>query len=380
MKSIFPIVHPVPTPELPKVHEIVQTESESVWWVENARSDWTVIEDCWLNPRIAKVDWMALESQVRQYWLRHHPESLMVGMDLDWRSSGFCMRIQGLPQGVSTAMVEWWNWLETWAPKRSTLATTEYSLAEYHQQHFKLVEWPSWKYRWFPQTLWKHFKSGASHRQVQFGPEMLTLTSVWTPKSFSNHLPFIQETAPKDICRIQDTSVYPEMAISIDYAPVAAMDATSMRFLAMVLGRGVRSRLSQELREKQGLLYTIGATYQGDVIRVEFSASDAVLADVLFQVDAVINDLSVTPITSIEWMTARSQYAKDIYRTLENPAVLTRTLSYYSNPLGWHQGVQKRLNDPYPRNQDWTVQPVHWYVSGDLTWLEGTILESICLL
>jgi hypothetical protein len=378
MSFAFPIVHPVPVPELPEVHEVVRTDSESLWWVQNTRSDWTVIEDCWLNPSIAEADWMPLETQVRHDWLRHHPESPVVGMDLDWRRSGFCMRIQGMPQDVSIAMVEWWEWLETWDPKRSKPVSIQYSLAETHQQHFKVVEQPSWKNRVFPKTLWKQFTTGAHHRQVQFGPEVLTLNRVWIPK-FSNAQSSNPESMLQGPCSIQDTPVYPEMAISIDYAPVAAMDATTMRFLAMALGRGVRSRLSQELRENQGLLYTIGATYQGDVIRVEFSASDAVLADVLFHVDAVINGLSVTSISSTEWMTARSQYAKGIYRAVENPAILTRTLSYYSDPIGWHQGVQKRLNHPYPMNQDWTLQPVHWYATGEITWLEGTILESVCL-
>lgn len=266
---LLPIVHPVPIPEFPTIHEILKAETQNVWWVENTRSEWTVVEDCWFNSSVSAVDWVPLEGSLRHDWLQSHTESPLVGMDLDWRDNGFCVRIQGLPTDVSDAMVDWWAWLEIWKPTRPLYSKDPPSLSDLHREHFTPQrEKPRGFGRTSPRVQWKRFWRGVTHKQVQFGPEQLDISPMWNPMPQSNANRTARSVASNNQCLTTNTTIFPEMAISIDYEPVGTLDATSMRYLSMNLGRGVRSRLSQELRETQGLLYTIGATYHGSFIRV----------------------------------------------------------------------------------------------------------------
>ena len=102
-----------------------------------------------------------------------------------------------------------------------------------------------------------------------------------------------------------------------------------------ILGDGVRSRLSQRLREEMGAVYSIGSRFTGDALQINYTVTPVALMDSLNGITDVLADLSQTGPSATEMATARSMFLLRQYELLEDPASFVRMVGRFSTPAGW---------------------------------------------
>ena len=146
---------------------VQQEEQYEIWWYEDSRSDWVVVEDCWVDSDYHH-EWRNLEPSIRILLF----DASGVGMassDLDWLSDGFCLRIQGSGTRCSSAEGEVF-----WCFENGTIGTVaveEYTLDQVH-------------YNWMnadrslkssdakPKKIWYGFLTRAEHT---YGLSLITI-------------------------------------------------------------------------------------------------------------------------------------------------------------------------------------------------------------
>ena len=136
---------------------------------------------------------------------------------------------------------------------------------------------------------------------------------------------------------------FPQVAVSIE-AIYSELSSAEKRVVSMILGDGVRSRLSQKLREELGLVYSIGARFTGDAIQIDYTVDPTQLVDSLQAVQDVLVNFSNDGPSPNELETARSMFLLRQYEILEEPATFVRMAGRFSTTNGWGAYIQRTVN------------------------------------
>lgn len=349
LSTVLPDVVPLRTPVIPSV-DVVEVNGTEVWWIENTRSKWIVVEDCWRSD-LLDDRWWSLEPLIRAR-LSAASDNLMVSSDLEWLATGLCVRIEGMSLSVMEARTAYWDLL--WQPLESSLGTT------IEIQDFRTVKsvtlkslHEDWLYSsddetrlWIQKRIWHNFMQQQKHRMVLYAPHKPDVNE-WIPKPEESGavqwLPKHQSKEPlQGKCLIQNTSTVPQIAVTIQ---VYFEDVSSpqLRILNSILGDGVRSRLGQRLREELGLVYTIGSQFRGGFIEVSYTVDPSNFSESLLEVETVLHDFSKMPPTTAELEMARSMFLLRQYGILEDSSTLVRMVGRFSSPMGWSRYIQSTL-------------------------------------
>ena len=349
LSTVLPDVVPLSAPVVPTV-EVLEIENAEVWWIENTRSNWMVVEDCWRSD-LLDDRWWSLEALVRAR-LSTVSSNLMVSSDLEWLSTGLCVRIEGLSISVMETRKAYRDLL--WQPLESTLHTTSeienpstvepVTLKSIHEE---------WLYpsddkakMWIQKRIWHNFMQQQEHRLVMYAPHKLDVYD-WIPQSEKPEtvqwLPKHQSKKPlQGKCLIQNTSSVPQIAVTIQVY-FDDVSSSQLRILNSILGSGVRSRLSQRLREELGLVYTIGSQFRGGFIEVSYTVDPSNFSESLVEVETVLRNLSRVPPTTSELEMARSMFLLRQYGILEDASTLVRMVGRFNSTMGWDRYIQTTL-------------------------------------
>lgn len=330
-------------PTLPEPVEYNQSEY-IVWWYTNQRSQWTVIEDCWSAEDVHPA-WWSLEQSLRAL-LSQTNSTQLVSSDLDWTSDGFCIRIQGLEPSVYEQRKMYYHQLGNGSVKRS-----EASIESLDEVHY------AWLYsethvpiQLVQNQIWKAFWKSAIQRTLVFAPsEQINHILNLQPFEFpvSNFVSLIRLPRKHSklqsfaTCNFQQSS-HPQIAVTIEME-FEGLSSPELRILNMILGTGVRSRLSQSVREERGLVYSIGSRFTGTAIQVEYTVSPIHLQESIQAVHAVLQQLSETGVTEREWQSAKATFLLGQYEILEDPASMMYMFGRFSSPQGWGKYIDQTL-------------------------------------
>ena len=335
----IPMFTPLEVPTIPE--PLVETENRSEnWWYEDTRSDWVVLEDCWSNDQVHH-QWWALEISIRSM-LDNAPVSRLISSDLDWTYDGFCIRLQGLQNDVLSQRQIYADTLihaDIENPPREILTLD--------RRHF------NWIYNELDipmmmrqKRIWRHFWEEASLRTVYSSSLPLPLEP-WpsSQKSWFPRMYLGQEEQDVFIqyCNTQIRPEFPQVAVSIE-AMYPELSSAEMRIVAMILGDGVRSRLSQKLREEMGVVYSIGARFTGDAIQIDFTVDPTQLVDSLKAVRIVLLEFSQNGPSQMELDTARSMFLLRQYELLEDRASFIRMAGRFPTPQGWATYIERTVD------------------------------------
>lgn len=337
--AIIPTFIPLDTPDIP-TPVVYQEERYERWWYQNTRSEWVVVEDCWSNPNISTY-WSDMESSVRQM-LVHTPNMSMVSTDLEWASDGFCIRNQGLEADVLVQREQYFDTLRRGALRRDipieeTLDWVHYSWME--DKGFSLTYFQKRK-------LWDLFWQYADQRTVYTSAQRLPFEPLENTRRQVLSWPVRKKgkrRRPVATCNTQLRPEFPQIAVTIQ-ATYDDLSSSEMRMVSSVLGDGVRSRLSQRLREELGFVYSIGSRFTGEAIEISYTVSPIYLVDSLNSVGDVLFVFSQTGPTAIEMNTARSMFLLRQYEILEEPASFVRMAGRFSHSDKWGAYIASTLN------------------------------------
>ena len=349
LSTVLPNVVPLSAPIIPDV-DVSELNGTEVWWIENTRSKWMVVEDCWRSEMLDER-WWSLEPLIRSR-LSTASSNLMVSSDLEWLSTGLCIRIEGLPFSVVEAREAYGRLL--WQPLESTTIhpMADYSLSDVEPVTLKTLH-EDWLYSsdsdprmWVQKRMWHNFMQQQEHRMVLYAPHKPDVSD-WITKSEEPELvQWLPKHQSKEVlqgtCLIQNTSTVPQIAVTIQ---VYFDDVSNpqLRILNSILGNGVRSRLSQRLREELGLVYTIGSQFRGGFLEVSYTIDPSNFSESLIEVEEVLQDLSKASLTSSELETARAMFLLRQYSILEDSSTLVRMMGRFNSPMGWNRYIQSTL-------------------------------------
>ena len=347
--TVLPDVVPLSTPIIPNV-EVSELNGAEVWWIENTRSEWIVVEDCWRSD-LMDERWWSLEPLMRTR-LSSVSSDLMVSSDLEWLTTGFCLRIEGLSMSVMEARDAYLRLL--WKPLESReindIDTQNFSVNEPVTLRTLHEDWLYSSYVvpriWVQKRIWNNFVQNYTHRVVLYSPhkpEISNWISETKEPTSLQWLPTVQsKEGPNGTCLIQDTSTVSQMAVTIQVY-FEDLSNPEMRILNSILGSGVRSRLSQRLREELGLVYTIGSRFTGGFIEVSYTVDPVNFSESLLEVEGVLYGLSSASLTTMELQTARSMFLLRQYTGLEDSSTMVRMMGRFNSPKGWSRYIHSTL-------------------------------------
>ena len=321
-------VVPLGVPNIPNP-VVYREEQYERWWYEDTRSEWMAIEDCWSSPQISSA-WNTLEPSVRKLLLTT-PVVGMVSGDLDWTSDGFCLRIQGLAVDVLAQREQYFEVLKV-GKIESAYAMGD-TLDRVH--HAWMADEAILPTNFRRRRGWDMFWDGARQRTVYTSSKPLSLGPLDTDRkvllSFKE-----RDHVPRSMaaCNTQVRPEFPQIAVTIQ-AQYEDVSISEMRVVSSILGDGVRSRLSQRLREELGLVYSIGSRFTGDSVEINYTVSPVHLVDSLSAVRDVLTVFSETGPSATEMKTVRSMFLLRQYEILEDPASFVRMAGRFSTPNGW---------------------------------------------
>ena len=363
--AIIPTFVPLHAPRIP--NPVVYREDQyERWWYQDTRSEWVVVEDCWSNSEISEL-WNGIESPVRQM-LVNTPTTRLTSSDLDWRMNGFCLRIQGLESDVVAQRHQYFDILSLGTIDSGTRMDDTLDQVHYAwmaDERFVRTEFQMHR-------LWNLFWENAEQRTVYTSAEPLSLLPLYNDRSVLFSLKSHRRTrSPTAKCNRQVRLEFPQIAVTFE-AAYGDLSTSEMRVLSSILGNGVRSRLSQRLREEQGLVYSIGTRFTGEDIEIHYTVSPVHLTESLVSVQEVVNELSQTGPTAMEVATARSMFLLGQYEILENPASFVRMAGQFANPNGWDGYIQRTLEVLDSRELiDKSIEPPSLRV-----WMTGPLNDS----
>ena len=326
--AVVPTFVPLDVPNIPNP-VVYREEQYERWWYEDTRSEWVVIEDCWSSPQILST-WDTLEPSIRQLLLTTSIVG-MVSSDLDWTSDGFCLRTQGLEVDVLSQREEYFEIL-----KAGTIGSADTMVDTLDRVHYAWMANEAIPPTNFQRRrMWDMFWDGARQRTVYTSSEPLSLGFLDTDRKVLLSLKE-RDRGPKSvaICNTLVRPEFPQIAVTIE-AQYKDLSISEMRVVSSILGDGVRSRLSQRLREDLGLVYSIGSRFTGDSVEINYTVSPVHLVDSLIAVRDVLTVFSETGPSAKEMNTVRSMFLLRQYEVLEDPASFVRMAGRFSTPNGW---------------------------------------------
>ena len=339
--AVIPTFIPLDAPSIPD--PVVYREDQyERWWYPYTRSEWVVVEDCWSNSEISEL-WNSLELPVRQM-LVNTPKMGLASSDLDWRRNGFCLRIQGLERDVMAQRHQYFDIL-----KVGTIGSGTRIDDTLDQVHYALMADDRSVRRAFQRRrLWNLFWEDADQRTVYTSSEPLSLFPLYNNNDNDRSALLSSKSRrrtrmPSAVCNRQVRPEFPQIAVTIE-AAYGDLSTSEMRVLSAILGNGVRSRLSQRLREELGLVYSIGTRFTGDLIEIHYTVSPVNLVESLISVGEVLDDVSRTGPTATEVTTSRSMFLLRQYEILEDPASFVRMTGQFPSPSGWDGYIHRTLD------------------------------------
>ena len=373
----IPVFVQFDVPTLPEPAEYVQSD-HAVWWFTNQRSQWTVIEDCW---SVDEVDpaWWSIEASVRSL-LTHFDSVHLVSSDLDWTTDGFCIRVQGLAPSVyeqrESYQLQLKNGPLKWVSNEATTLDAVHYAWLYSKEDIPIY--------WAQKQIWKGFWKAATQRTLVFAPpqhegyiarlKTFESNSV-TGRSWRLFSKSDRTTPELSTCMLQQTS-HPQIAVTIEVR-FDGLSTAELRVLNLILGTGVRSRLSQRVREEEGLVYSIGSTFTGTAIQVEYTVSPINVLDSIHAVSSVLHQLSLEGVSQREWQTARSTFLLRQYEILEDPASMIRMFGRFTYSQGWSKYIDQTIqvfNEASLVEQSIRPSIARYWLTGDLN--PETVLQT----
>ena len=337
-----PSIQPLATPTIPTV-QVQEENGTELWWVQNMNSEWTVIEDCWEHPSLDSR-WFDLEENVRTGLQKISGMALASG-DLNWYADGFCVRTQGLSSAVFELRQQYLDAIaglnrsdvvssDLLVEPKLTLDVRHNSWLTDHNSSF-------WNWR-----QWQNFWMDATHRLVVYSserPEVSELATKIVDSTFVRWIPKTRSsTVLKGPCWLQYRPEYTQAAVTVSVR-YPSLSSAQTRAINALLGTGVRSRLSEYLREELGLVYSIGSRYAGRSIQISYSVDSMGLNDSLEAVQVVLARLTKDGVSDLEARRLRSMFLLRQYQILEDPASMVRMLGRFDSPTGWAQYIEQSL-------------------------------------
>ena len=366
--ATIPMFIPLDIPEIPEPFVEVDNRTEN-WWYKDERSDWVVVEDCWSIDK-PHPQWWALENSIRSA-LKNAPASSVVPSDLDWTYNGLCIRLQGLQSEVLRQRQIYIDVVMS-----ATIDQFPLDISTLDQKHLTWVYQETEIPRVRQQIrIWQNFWEEASLRTIYSSQTQFPLEQ---PSPLPNKkrlwFPMIRNVAEphdfqKESCNTQVHPEFPQVAVTIE-ARYEELTSSEKRIVSAILGDGVRSRLSQRLREELGLVYNIGARFNGDAIRIDFTVDPIHLIDSLKAIRGVLLEFSQMGPSAKELETARSMFLLRQYEILEDPATFVRMAGRFTSPNGWENYIQRTvsvfntgklesLTTEYPDLHVWMTGPLN---------------------
>lgn len=337
-----PSIQPLATPTIPTVQ--VQEENDTeLWWVHNTHSEWTVIEDCWQHPSL-DARWFDLEGNVRIGLQKISGMTLASG-DLNWYADGFCVRTQGLYSAVLDLRAQYLEALV--GLNRSDVVSSDLfvepklTLDDRHNSWLTVHNSSFWNWR-----QWQNFWVDVTHRMVVYSPERPEVSELDTKLVDSTFARWIPRTRTSPVlegaCWLQYRPEYTQAAVTVSVR-YPSLSSAQTRAINTLLGTGVRSRLSEYLREELGLVYSIGSQYTGRAIQISYSVDPTGLNDSLDAIQIVLARLTKDGVSDLEARRLRSMFLLRQYQILEDPASMVRMLGRFDTPTGWAQYIEQSL-------------------------------------
>jgi len=129
------------------------------------------------------------------------------------------------------------------------------------------------------------------------------------------------------------------VAVALPVPGMAHPDRSALRLLDYVVGRGGSSRLYRELRERHGLVYTVGSVYMPFADVGLFGAQARCAPERTREVATLLADgllaLASQPPSAAELRAAQERYAGALYRSFEPNATLASLLAVETLLARW---------------------------------------------
>ena len=334
--AAVPTFVPLEVPDIP-VPLVYREGQYERWWYEDTRSKWVVIEDCWSNPQVV-LGWNSLESAVRQVLLST-PTVGMVSSDLDWAADGFCLRYQGLESDVLSQREAYFQILQV--ESIESVVNNDHTLDQVH--YAWMADEPFVRTTFQKRRMWKQFWTDTEQRTIYTSAEPLTLSPLYNEREVLLSLKERERPRkPNQICNVHVRPEFPQVAVTIE-AKYVDLSTSEMRILSAILGDGVRSRLSQRVREELGLVYSIGTQFTGEAIGIHYSVAPEHLYESLVAVADVLKIVSQAGPSLAEVSSARSMFLLRQYELLEDPASFVRMAGRFATPDGWTNYIERTI-------------------------------------
>ena len=368
---------------VPKVNVLRDTESDALWFIQDVRSNWSVAHICFQS-EASSPSLMSMESLFFLLIVEKENEFLKHGVSLSQRVSQdeICLQIgalkEELPWAVSESMdlfedARWKrrDWKSVQKQYREECRRQSMRLGSVHELAEHVVwsgeYWFDWDWRyWQINRDSRRFKRGAKRKVVVVGALNEEQVRALFPQ-VSNNIKKARNIDEKEVielvvpdCAIVSVEGFPQEAVSQRFS-FPELSSTERQYLSIILGSGTRSRLSEELREERGLVYSIGTKVRGSDIVVQYSIAPESLEEAMISVSKILSELASEPVTKLEFERAKGVLSQRYYQTQEDYQSLATIYSLYSKPMFWESVIENRLEyqyAQYPSEIQFTAEKV----------------------
>ena len=392
-RNVIPEIQLSSLPTYPLVE--VLDSNPKIWQVHDDRSELLSIMQCWYSSVEVPI-LLTMEEIIQAKFYEERFFFLDLGVNV--RAIVDTQRVCLLWSGLETALIQaiptgnqllkevqwtskkWQNAVENW----EGAFTGTFSQAWLHRTaqdillHGQVVlEW-DWRYRQLNRR-WHQFLHQSESKVVIVGVMNNITRSAfelhsdfnWLFKNRQLTMPnevspaFLHQQSSKRCFQIQSFGFSQStMSFHVKFQDTNADEA---KYIAQVLGGGVRSRLSQVLREETGLVYNIGAKAVGREIIIEYTINNSDIVQSQILIEEIISDLRRQWVTQREWAMAKGALQQVQYQILEDYNAMARYVMAYSEPGDWSVQQQNRLTYPWENFQrPFEVQEAIWLIVGDM--------------